>query len=109
MIKLWVRGKDEPWEMPRDFEFELRAAYYEVPEQMLKAQLWTLANPQRRPTVRGVKRFVVNWLSRSAKLKPVPESSNSVAFTTAWATNRTPESIEQGRLAMGRIKAIVKG
>jgi hypothetical protein len=36
----------------------------DVPGQFRKMRAWCMANPKRRKTVRGVRAFVVGWLSR---------------------------------------------
>lgn len=81
MIVLPIRDGD--WEMPIQFETVLRDHYYDVPEEMTKAKVWLLANPHRKPTIKGVRRFCVNWLNRGKKLRPVtaPVSSKSVYLT----------------------------
>src|SRR5690606_28512598 len=36
----------------------------DVPQQLRAIRQWLIANPQKRKTSRGMKRFVVSWLTR---------------------------------------------
>jgi len=108
-MRIYLSGQDDPWEIPQDLVEKLNEAYYDVAEHVKRLELWTLVNPQRRPKAgKGAKRFLVNCLNSRAKLKPMIESSVSVSFTTGWETKRTPESIEQGRQAVDRLKQMVR-
>jgi len=72
MIRLPLKGikdsEDSEWSMPMGFELQLRDTYCNLPEEMAKARMWLIANPQRRPTARGIRRFVVNWMNRDPRL-----------------------------------------
>jgi hypothetical protein len=47
-----------------DAEFlqELEQNYFGVAEELRAMRMWSLANPPKRKTRRGIKRFIVGWL-----------------------------------------------
>lgn len=76
MIRLETREGE--WECPMQFELVLREKY-DVPsllKEINKMQLWLIANNgsdggrDRRPKIKGVRRFMVNWLNKECPLKP---------------------------------------
>jgi hypothetical protein len=56
--------------MPDDFLAELNALYYGVETELYRMRLWCLANPDRRKTRRGARRFVFNWINKACQIKP---------------------------------------
>lgn len=58
------------YEIPEDFLTELNAVYYGVDTELHKMRLWCIANPERRKTRRGAKRFVFNWINAACAVKP---------------------------------------
>lgn len=58
-------------EIPPEFLAELNNVYYGAMDELGKMRIWCLANPDRRKTKRGLKRFVANWVSRACVLRPV--------------------------------------
>lgn len=51
----------------------------DVPQQFRSMMAWLAANPERRKTRRGVRRFIVSWLSRRADKLP-PEKPKEAGF-----------------------------
>lgn len=60
---------------------EWRSLYprIDVPQQFRSMTAWLAANPERRKTRRGVRRFIVSWLSRRAD-KLSPETPKEAGF-----------------------------
>ena len=58
------------YEIPEDFLAELNALYYGVDTELHRMRLWCLANPERRKTSRGAKRFVFNWINKACQVRP---------------------------------------
>jgi hypothetical protein len=57
------------------------AAYpgIDVRAELRKMAVWSDANPARRKTPKGIKRFIVNWLASS---RPVPPGQQSTRERT---------------------------
>lgn len=58
---------------------ELRAAYPKVKlrDELAKARAWSVANPSKRKTLRGVPKFLNGWMDKAAKdvaANTVPEA-----------------------------------
>jgi hypothetical protein len=55
----------------------------DVETQLRRMMLWLDANPSRRKTRRGIKRFMVNWLSRQGRSSmPAASGRQSTRDTT---------------------------
>jgi hypothetical protein len=82
------------YQLPWKLRLELGEIYFDVDEQIELARLWCLANPSRRK-INGF-RFIVNWLARSGKRRPVGTPQSLVRV--AAADERTDQEKELGRL-----------
>jgi hypothetical protein len=51
--------------------FEESYPQVDVQKELGKMAAWCLANPQKRKTMRGIKRFVVAWLNRAPEKRKV--------------------------------------
>lgn len=58
------------YEIPEDFLAELNALYYGVETELYRMRLWCLANPDRRKTKRGARRFIFKWINKACQIKP---------------------------------------
>jgi hypothetical protein len=70
-----VAGKDTPpWGMPESFSKKLTAAFPGVdPEvEFAKVDVWAEANPQKRKTAKGMKRFLMHWFEKAQNSGRVP-------------------------------------
>lgn len=47
----------------------------DVPQQLAVARQWLIANPTRRKTKRGMRKFIVSWLDRRQNSGPAPQRS----------------------------------
>jgi hypothetical protein len=45
----------------------------DVPQQLAVARQWLIANPTRRKTKRGMRKFIVSWLDRRQNSGPAPQ------------------------------------
>ncbi|WP_297029094.1 hypothetical protein, partial [Thermogutta sp.] len=61
-------GPTKEWRVTREVFFSLQEAFstVDVVYEIRKAYEWILANPDRRKTAKGMRRFLFNWLSRAA-------------------------------------------
>jgi hypothetical protein len=69
IVKIPLRDGSE-YEIPEQFWLELCALYYGVETELYRMRLWCLANPDRRKTRRGARRFVFNWVNKACQVKP---------------------------------------
>jgi hypothetical protein len=91
------------YEVPNEFFRELNLVYYGVDAELGKMRVWCLANPDRRKTKRGVKRFIANWVSRACVIRPVARSSVRTDIPSE------PASSKESRLAyLAELKAVLK-
>lgn len=50
---------------------ELDAVYLDVAGELTNMRLWLLADPKRRKTRRGIKRFIFHWVTHTCVKRPV--------------------------------------
>ena len=64
--------KDGRWELTRDYGNELAKVYpsLDMRAEVARIKAWWDANPTKRKTVKGMKRFLVNWLNAASKDAP---------------------------------------
>ena len=65
------------YEIPSDFIAELNTVFFGVETELYRMRLWCLANPARRKTRRGARRFVFNWINKACQIKPKAVSAVS--------------------------------
>ena len=65
------------FDIDQTFYNELCQLYYGVDTELYRMRLWCLANPDRRKTRRGAKRFVFNWVNKACQIKPKAVSAVS--------------------------------
>jgi len=60
-------GPTKEWKVTRDVFVSLQEAFstVDVVAEIRRAYEWILANPDRRKTAKGMRRFLFNWLSRA--------------------------------------------
>lgn len=100
-VKLPLKDGTE-YELPGEFSVELNAMYYGVDAELYRMRLWCMANPDRRKTKRGAKRFVFNWVNKACQIKP-KEKPAALPLVRAAAE---PLSTRLTRLA--ELKAAIK-
>ena len=93
----------QEYDIPEDFLTELNSLYFGVETELHKMRLWCLANPDRRKTSRGAKRFVFNWINKACQVKP-----KAAARAPTPAITVTPESLEVRRGHLAKLKELMK-
>ena len=65
-IKLPVQG-DKIYSIDQEFLAVMYECYplVDIERELIKMRAWLVANPSRRKTLRGMKRFINNWLSKA--------------------------------------------
>ncbi len=64
-IEALILNTGEEWR-PKESDFEEYTRLYpgvDVPQEFRKMRAWCINNPKKRKTVKGIKRFVGNWLN----------------------------------------------
>src|SRR3990172_8760461 len=59
------------YKVQKEFLRELHENYFDVDQELRRMRMWCIANPSKKKTRRGVKRFIVGWLNRGGKLRPL--------------------------------------
>lgn len=103
MIKIPLKDGSD-YDLPEDFYRELHALYYGVDSELRKMRVWCLANPEKRKTRRGAKRFVASWCLRALQTRPVETPKSLVEV---GAVHSEPREVRAERLAELR-KALEK-
>jgi len=89
MITLKLKDGTKYRPQPGDIDRWQRAyPQADVTGELLKMAAWCDANPQKRKTARGIKRFIVNWMSRARPEKATSTRQTSLAddlHDTSWA------------------------
>ena len=81
----------------------------DVDQQLRNMQMWCAENPRKRKTVRGIRTFIVKWLTRQAERAPKPRTTFAQAHRP-FQEQRTSEADKQAAIAhMARLQAIIDG
>ena len=94
------------YEPEASFIEELDAIYAGVGNELQKMRLWCLANPVRRKTRRGVKRFMFNWIVKACK--PKVKVVESVRMRGVMLATPPIESLEVRRLHLKELKCALR-
>ena len=82
--------------IPEDFLAELNKLYFGVETELYRMRLWCLANPDRRKTKRGARRFVFNWINKACQIKP---KARGIAVAAVASISAEPLEVRQENLA----------
>lgn len=94
------------YEIPEDFVRELNALYYGVETEFYRMRLWCLANPDRRKTKRGARRFVFNWINKACQVRPKAREVCKSVQTRIVPVSAEPLEVRKENLA--RLKEALK-
>lgn len=64
-----IPTKDGECEVDPTWINEWNDVYHNVDQEILKAKVWCLDNPQNRKTKRGLRKFLGAWIRRSCPLR----------------------------------------
>lgn len=76
-----VSGEEFPLTEADTLEWASAFPAVDVPQCLRSIRQWCLANPQRRKTAKGVRRFVVSWLTREQDSGKRPPVNGQVPLT----------------------------
>lgn len=96
----------ENWPVPAGDCENWASAYpaTNVLQELLKMRAWLEANPRNRKTKSGMRRFIVNWLSR-AQNQSRPNGEMANGHSSARGQARTNGNITAARVAADRMAA----
>lgn len=82
---------------PPEFISEMVVAYpkLDIPAEIIRMRAWLIANPSKRKTRRGIKRFIGSWLSRArptAEIHQFPMTSRHSGFSERDYTSGLTEN-----------------
>lgn len=75
----------------------------DVPEQLRLMSEWCRANPQKRKTERGVRRFINAWLSRSQQSAKGPKTTVYAAAHKKFTGDETKTSAEEKQRGLDQL------
>lgn len=103
MLTIPLRNGTE-YEIPTAFLAELDLVFYGVETECYRMRLWCLANPDRRKTKRGARRFVFNWINKACQVRPIAKAKTATLEVHRPAME--PIEVRQERLA--KLKGALK-
>lgn len=99
-ISIMLKG-GESYVVEDELFDELDAIYTDAESQLRRAAGWSKANPSKRKTPGGVKRFLVGWMLRSGK----PRVTGHHATMPPIDPER---NAAMGRLALAKCRAMLE-
>jgi hypothetical protein len=102
MVKIPLKDGTE-YELPEQFWRELCETYYGAETELYRMRLWCLANPDRRKTRRGARRFVFNWINKACQIKP------KLTERALPLVEKPREPLESRKERLAELKKVLKG
>lgn len=84
-----TKGKPGLWVLTRE-QFDVWAATWDtlpLGRIVRQAHAWCVANPQKRKTARGMRKFFVNWFSRELKAQQARRPKHATIFVGSESTH----------------------
>ena len=79
----------------------------DLAQEFTRMELWLQANPARRKTAKGIRKFAVNWLLRAASSRvvvPLPDHMKEVSIASSFTAEERAVTVAEIRNLQDRMK-----